>query len=184
MLAAETLSPPALPGGNPAAIHHAIRALTTSDIAPQVTAIDEGRYPGETMRAYGDLGAYAMHLAPGHALGTTIEGMAAISETCLSTGFMNWCQNTLVWYILNSDNDRLKAKYLGPASEGRILGGTGLSNPMKTIFGIESFRLKGTKVPGGYRIKGLLPWVSNLGPDHVSARCSRSRASRTASSCA
>ena len=38
---------------------------------------------------------------------------------------------------------------------------------MKTIFGIETFRLKGRKAPGGYVVKGLLPWVSNLGHDHV-----------------
>ena len=47
-----------------------------------------------------------------------------------------------------------------------MLGGTGLSNPMKSFFGIERLKLKGRKVEGGYIVKGALPWVSNLGPDH------------------
>ena len=145
-----------------------IRAITRRDLAPIVSEIDEGFYPEAVLRAYGAAGAYGLHLAaPGHTLGQTIEGMASIAETCLSTGFMNWCQNTLVWYILNSDNAALKRKFLGPCSEGRRLGGTGLSNPMKALFDIEPFRLKGRKVEGGYSVKGLLPWVSNLGPDHL-----------------
>ena len=37
---------------------------------------------------------------------------------------------------------------------------------MKSFFGIERLRLKGERVKGGYRVKGLLPWVSNLGDDH------------------
>lgn len=153
--------------GKPAAVIDELRRISAADLAPMVAEIDKGAYPGSVLKAYGAAGGYALHLAPGHALGPTIESMSVISETCLSTGFMDWCQNTLVWYILNSENEALKAKLLGPASEGRVLGGTGLSNPMKTIFGIEQMRLKGTKVEGGYRIKGVLPWVSNLGPDHL-----------------
>src|SRR6202011_2818664 len=49
---------------------------------------------------------------------------------------------------------------------GKILGGTGLSNPMKTFFGIEKLKLKGRRVEGGYVVRGALPWVSNLGDDH------------------
>ena len=37
---------------------------------------------------------------------------------------------------------------------------------MKTFFGIEKFKLKGRRVDGGYVVRGALPWVSNLGPDH------------------
>ncbi len=37
---------------------------------------------------------------------------------------------------------------------------------MKTFFGIEPMRLKGKRASGGYVVKGLLPYVSNLGGDH------------------
>lgn len=38
---------------------------------------------------------------------------------------------------------------------------------MKTFFGIEKMKLKGRRVEGGYVVRGALPWVSNLGPDHI-----------------
>jgi alkylation response protein AidB-like acyl-CoA dehydrogenase len=91
--------------------------------------------------------------------------MAALGEVCGATAFMAWCQNTLVWYAANSANPAL-AGFADDVATGRILGGTGLSNPMKTFFGIEKLKLKGRKVEGGYVVRGALPWVSNLGADH------------------
>jgi hypothetical protein len=92
--------------------------------------------------------------------------MAALGEVCGATAFMAWCQNTLVWYAANSTNMKLAARFGDSFSSGRVLGGTGLSNPMKSFFGIERLKLKGRKVDGGYVVRGALPWVSNLGPDH------------------
>ena len=79
---------------------------------------------------------------------------------------MAWCQNTLVWYAANSGNPELVARFGDKFATGKILGGTGLSNPMKSFFGIEKFKLRGRKVDGGYIVRGALPWVSNLGADH------------------
>jgi len=95
-----------------------------------------------------------------------IQAMAAIGEVCGGTAFMAWCQNTLVWYAANSTNMKLAKRFGDAFSTGRVLGGTGLSNPMKSFFGIEKLKLKGRKVEGGYVVRGALPWVSNLGPDH------------------
>ena len=54
----------------------------------------------------------------------------------------------------NSDNPSARPRDLPTASPaGKILGGTGLSNPMKTFFGIEKFKLKGRKVDGGYMVQ-------------------------------
>ena len=80
---------------------------------------------------------------------------------------MAWCQNTLVWYAANSGNPALVAGLANEVASGRILGGTGLSNPMKSFFGIEKLKLKGRRVAGGYTVRGALPWVSNLGPAHL-----------------
>ena len=145
----------------------AIEALASTELATLVREIDAGYYPAALMRKFGEANAYARQLDDDGGIGTTIAGMAAISQTCLSTGFMNWCQNTLLWYISNSDNQRLKDRFLDPVSSGKLLGGTGLSNPMKSIFGIETLKLRGQKVGGGYRIRGSLPWVSNLQHDHI-----------------
>ncbi len=141
-----------------------IAALARSELTPILQEIDDGEiYPERAMRRFGEIGAWSAHAD----LRDTIDGISAIAEVCGATAFMAWCQDTLVWYILNSDNAALKAKYLARAASGKLLGGTGLSNPMKSFFGIEKLKLKGSRIEGGYIVRGALPWVSNLGPDHV-----------------
>jgi hypothetical protein len=148
-----------------------VRLLAQRDLSKLVRAIDqEGLYPEGVMRALGSAGAYSAHVS-GIAAGapdlkSAIEAMAFVSEHCLSTSFCTWCQNALAWYIFTSENAGLKASLGGRVAAGEVLGGTGLSNPMKTLFGIEKMRIRGKRVSGGYQVKGALPWVSNLGPDH------------------
>lgn len=156
-----------LPGAD---VVEAVRALSARELPSLVNRIDtEGYYPEDLMRAFGRLGAYAHHL-PGHSpsldLMTSINAMAAAGEHCLSTAFCMWCQDALAWYIYASDNDSLRTGIGPQIASGAVLGGTALSNPMKSLFGIEPMRLKGRKVAGGYVVKGLLPYVSNLGADH------------------
>src|SRR5712671_6785749 len=146
-----------------------VARIARQELAPIALAIDAGSvYPGELLRRLGEVGAWGSHVPlEGPAdLRCAIQSMAAIGEVCGATAFMAWCQNTLVWYAANSDNVKLTAKYTDRFASGQVLGGTGLSNPMKSFFGIEKLKLKGKKVDGGYIVKGALPWVSNLGPDH------------------
>ena len=146
-----------------------VARIARHELAPIAGAIDAGSvYPGELLRRLGEIGAWGSHVPQeGPAdLRCAIQSMAAIGEVCGATAFMAWCQNTLVWYAANSTNLKLARRFGDGFSKGRVLGGTGLSNPMKSFFGIERLKLKGRRVEGGYIVKGALPWVSNLGPDH------------------
>jgi alkylation response protein AidB-like acyl-CoA dehydrogenase len=146
-----------------------VAAIARKELAPLAAGIDAGSvYPDELLRRFGEVGAWSSHVPhDGQAdLRCAIESMAAIGEVCGATAFMAWCQNTLVWYAGNSTNLKLAARFGDSFSSGRILGGTGLSNPMKSLFGIEKLKLKGRKVDGGYIVRGALPWVSNLGKGH------------------
>ncbi|MEL6520597.1 MAG: acyl-CoA dehydrogenase family protein [Pseudomonadota bacterium] len=137
--------------------------IAALQLAPRVSEIDAGAYPEDIMRAVGAAGAYGAHVGPGPVtLTETIAGISTVAEQCISTAFCMWCQNALSWYIASSDNPAL-AELGAKVATGEVLGGTGLSNPMKTFFGIETMRLKGQRVDGGYRVKGALPWVSNVG---------------------
>ena len=94
--------------------------------------------------------------------------MSALGEVCGATAFMAWCQDTLVWYVGNSANAALTAQVLPTGSPAaQILGGTGLSNPMKSFFGIEKLKLKGRKVDGGYIVRARCPGSPISGPDHI-----------------
>ena len=146
-----------------------VAAMARRDLAPLAAGIDEGSiYPADLLRRLGGIGAWGSH-RPSHGaadLRCAIQSISALGEVCGATAFMAWCQNTLAWYVTNSGNPALLARFGDAVSAGKILGGTGLSNPMKTFFGIEKLKLKGRKVEGGYVVRGALPWVSNLGPDH------------------
>jgi alkylation response protein AidB-like acyl-CoA dehydrogenase len=146
-----------------------VARIAREALAPLAAGIDAGSvYPADVLRRFGEVGAWGSHVPQeGPAdLRCAIQAMAAIGEVCGATAFMAWCQNTLVWYAANSTNIALAKRFGDGFSSGRLLGGTGLSNPMKSFFGIEKMKLKGRKVEGGYIVRGALPWVSNLGPDH------------------
>lgn len=150
-----------------------LETLIARDLAPRVTAIDlEGEYPEAFLRAAGQIGAFAgvvgtEYGGSGKGLGDTIAQMAKIGETCLSTAFTHWCQTACARYIQLSDNAAAKAEFLPALADGRQLGGTGLSNTFKSCCEIERFLLTARRVDGGYEINGTLPWVSNLGDEHV-----------------
>jgi alkylation response protein AidB-like acyl-CoA dehydrogenase len=147
----------------------AVAAMARRDLAPLAADIDSGAlYPAGLLLRLGDAGAWGSHRTRNGAadLCCAVQSMAALGEVCGATAFMAWCQNTLAWYVTNSSNPALVARFEDGVSSGKILGGTGLSNPMKSFFGIEKLKLKGRRVDGGYIVRGALPWVSNLGPDH------------------
>lgn len=93
----------------------------------------------------------------------------ATAKTCMTTAFCLWCHIAALTYIRNSENDRLQQELLPLLENGDILGGTGLSNPMKYYAGLEKLQLKAEKVEDGYVVSGVLPAISNLDQDHVFA---------------
>lgn len=148
-----------------------IRAEVATSLDPIVEQIDHGTYPAQTMRALGRNGAFSAHLAaetplPVRDLGVAIEAMAAIGASCMSTAFCAWCQDACGWYLENSDNADLRARLQPLLAHGVAMGGTGLSNPVKALAGIEGFKLKAIRAERGYIVSGVLPWVSNLGEGH------------------
>ncbi len=142
--------------------------VLAAELAPLVARIDEGLYPADTMRRMGEAGAFSRHLALSgpRDLGAAIAAMADIGALCMSTAFCTWCQDACGWYLENTDNAALRGRLQPGIADGTLLGGTGLSNPIKALSGIEGFALRATRAAGGYVVTGVLPWVSNLGDGH------------------
>jgi alkylation response protein AidB-like acyl-CoA dehydrogenase len=150
-----------------------VRSVVATSLRPLVRSIDEqGFYPVDVMRQLGTAGAFRAHAGSGggdYGLVEAIEAMTEVGTACISTSFCVWCQDALVWYLANSENPAARQRFLGDVAQGRRLGGTGLSNPMKALSGIEPLALRGVKVPGGYRVTGRLPFVSNVERGHLLA---------------
>lgn len=161
---------PAPAEAHPAApMLQAVRELADGALRDAADAIDRGAYPRALMQALGGAGAYRAHIGAGAAVGdyaSAIRAMAEVSRVCGATGFMVWCQQVCALYLQQSGNPALTGSFLQQHISGARLGGTGMSNPMKAYAGIEPLLLKATPCPGGYRVNGTLPWVSNLGADH------------------
>ncbi|MDO4682692.1 MAG: acyl-CoA dehydrogenase family protein [Lautropia sp.] len=160
---------PPRPGA--AAMLAAVRQLADGPLAGQAEAIDQsGLYPETILRQLGSVGAYRAHLGgadqqPDYA--AAIGAIAEVSRVCASTGFMVWCQLACAMYLARSGNTALHGDTLARLAGGEILGGTGLSNPMKSLAGIEPLALRARQDGEDFIVDGTLPWVSNLGPDHV-----------------
>lgn len=155
-----------------AAVLDTLRGLARTELAPVAGRIDqEGFYPEAALRTLGEAGAFSLHLAAPSPLGgpdlaAAVEAMAAISAQCMSSGFCAWCQNASGWYLENTANAGLRERLQPGIASAALLGGTGLSNPVKALAGIEALKLRGRRAPGGWRVSGTLPWVSNLGEGH------------------
>jgi alkylation response protein AidB-like acyl-CoA dehydrogenase len=159
----------ASPSTSPASMLDAVRAISDGPLREAADATDRGVYPRDVLQRLGAAGAYAAHIGPGLLAGDymgAIRAMTEVSRVCGASGFMVWCQQVCGLYLQQSGNPALTGERLLAHSAGQRLGGTGMSNPMKSYAGIETLLLHARPVPGGYRVNGTLPWVSNLGPDH------------------
>ena len=152
-----------------------LKVAIAKELIPKVTDIDlKGEYPQNFMHQIGALGSFGQAVptewgGSGNGVKAAIQVIEEISKECLCTGFITWCQIACSWYLQNSDNEYLQQCVLPQVATGKVLAGTGLSNPMKHFAGIEKIALVAERSSGGYVINGMLPWVSNVGSGHYFA---------------
>lgn len=75
---------------------------------------------------------------------------------------MLWGHRTFIEYLLQSDNEPLRARWLPPLLTGQIAGATGLSNAMKYLSDIEPLRMHAARRGEAFVLNGSLPWITNL----------------------
>ncbi len=149
-----------------------IADLVQTDLVPLVEDIDrKGLYPEDFLRKAGGLGGFACvgseaEGGSGLGLGAQIAVLREIGKACGATAFSAWCQAACAWYLHQTPNQAVK-RYLPDVLSGKVLAGTGMSNTVKHLAGIEEHLLQAVETEGGYIVNGMLPWVSNLGEDHI-----------------
>lgn len=107
-----------------------------------------------------------------HALGGTggttvdaIEAIAAVARHSLASAFVFWGQRSFIEYLLQSDNEALRARWLPALLAGTHAGATGLSNAMKYLCAIEPLHLHAVPLDSDatrFALDGALPWITNL----------------------
>lgn len=137
-----------------------LQALLNRELRPIVREIDEqGVYPEQFLKRLGQAGLYSMASAD------NLRLIREVAEVCVSTAFAVWCQSAAISFVQNGSSDELKRGLLPALLAGEVLGGTGISNAMKSYAGMEDLRLAGEQTETGYSLNGTLPFVSNLGPN-------------------
>jgi len=151
----------------------AIAEQIRTELAPITQAIDQkGLYPGDFMHHLGALGGFGAALSAaeggsGLSLAEQIEITTQVGRECGSTAFLVWCQSSCGWYLKHSPNTPVRERYLERVARGELLAGTGMSNAVKHLAGIEKIHLRAQREDGGYVVNGSLPWVSNVGDGHL-----------------
>ncbi|WP_260631164.1 acyl-CoA dehydrogenase family protein [Bacillus sp. S/N-304-OC-R1] len=137
-------------------------------LKPLVRKIDsEAYYPEEFLKSIGREGLLSTrHSTDEEMFLREIHLVKETAKVCMTTSFNLWCHLASLTYIRKSENSYLKNELLPLLENGKLLGGTGLSNPMKYYAGLETLHLKAVKDKDGYRVSGNLPAVSNLGKAH------------------
>lgn len=142
-----------------------LAVLIQEQLKPFVRKIDAEAYYAEGfLKSIGKAGF--LNSDTGVEFSTEVRVVEEVSKVCMTTGFNLWCHLASLTYIRNSENRYLKEEILPQLENGHLLGGTGLSNPMKYYAGLETLHLKATETNEGYSVNGQLPSVSNLGNDH------------------
>ncbi|HUH60948.1 MAG TPA: acyl-CoA dehydrogenase family protein [Candidimonas sp.] len=151
----------------------AIAAQVKIELSPLVDAIDQqGFYPADYLRSLGALGGFAASVPRddgglGFGLAQQIQATAQVARECGATAFLTWCQSTCAWYLQHSPNEAVRERYLRAVAQGTLLAGTGMSNSVKHLAGIEKIHLQARRDGDVYVVNGALPWVSNVGEQHL-----------------
>lgn len=142
-----------------------LERLIEEELKPYVKKIDtEAYYAERFLRKLGESGLLSSTNKSQQEI--LMDEMHVVEETakiCMTTAFCLWCHLAALTYLRHTSNEALKNKFLPLLESGEILGGTGLSNPMKYYAGLEKIYLNAKPAEGGYILSGVLPAVSNLG---------------------
>lgn len=98
----------------------------------------------------------------GGTIADAIDTVAAVAQRSLTAAFVLWGHRTFIEYVLQSDNDALRVRWLTPLLDGEVAGATGLSNAMKYLSDIEPLQMHAARSGNAFVLNGSLPWITNL----------------------
>lgn len=104
--------------------------------------------------------------------GNLVDAIKAITELgnhSLAAAFVSWGHRTFIEHIILSQNPIPRETYLSDLLSGNLTAGTGLSNAMKFLSGIEELNVSISEQNGKRYLNGRLPWVTNLRSDRFVA---------------
>ena len=102
------------------------------------------------------------HGGAGGRQSSAIAVVAELAEHSMSAAFVLWAQRASIECILQSSNERLRRRLLPELMNGLVAGAPGLSNGMKSLRGMDTWRMRCTRSAAGACLNGSVPWATNL----------------------
>ncbi|BFU59278.1 MULTISPECIES: acyl-CoA dehydrogenase family protein [Rodentibacter] len=97
----------------------------------------------------------------GNPLQSAIDAITEVARYSLTAAFCAWGHRTLIENLRLSQSP-LHQRLVPELLAGERAGGTGLSNAVKFLSGIEELNVRITEKAGKYYLNGTLPWITNL----------------------
>ncbi|TDG02698.1 acyl-CoA dehydrogenase [Paraburkholderia guartelaensis] len=150
---------------------HALPSVLATWLDAHAEAIDtSAAHASEIVPRLSRAGLFRVGVASslGGSGGTTvdaIEAIAVVAQHSLASAFVFWGQRTFIEYLLQSDNEALRARWLPALLTGEHAGATGLSNAMKYLSAIEPLQMRASARDAQatrFTLDGALPWITNL----------------------
>lgn len=98
----------------------------------------------------------------GGSLQQAVEITQKLASYSLVAGFISWGHRTVIHNLIKSANPKPREMWLKDLLNGTLSGGSGLSNAVKFLSGIEELQVKIVEKDAKTVLQGRLPWVSNL----------------------
>ena len=151
-----------------------LETLIKEQLDPHLVEVDEGTYYPRTFIQQLFVDGYFGEAA----LRKNAEVIEAVSQSCLTTGFLFMVPISFFsTYLENATQPHLNNDLQQQLLSGEILGATGLSNPMKSFNDLEKLNLEHTYVDGQLVVSGRMPAVSNIQEDHYFGAISKHESS-------
>lgn len=101
----------------------------------------------------------------GSSITKAIDAISEIAQYSLTAAFISWGHRTFIENVAKAENPIPRQTYLPALLTGEISAGTGLSNAVKFLSGVEELQVSIREENGKYYLNGRLPWVTNIRRD-------------------
>lgn len=98
----------------------------------------------------------------GEPIQKAVDAITELATYSLTAAFISWGHRTFIEHILASDNPAPRENWLADLLSGKLSAGTGLSNAVKFLSGVEELNVTIREENGKRYLNGRLPWVTNL----------------------
>ncbi|WP_036569994.1 acyl-CoA dehydrogenase family protein [Nocardia sp. BMG51109] len=96
-----------------------------------------------------------------------VELLESVAGECLSSAFALWAHRMVLEYLARAEDRGVAGRVAEPLRCGELTGATAMATALRDVAGLAPVPVSAEASGGGLRLRGRIPWASNLFPDAV-----------------